>query len=99
MILFFQDLHLAIEMFIESLFDVVQKAARSAFSPIEAIKSLWGWFLYDIRSCPDSYGRSADSSSPTTMEEIEAEPEIIASFQHSLNTDARTCQDVITELG
>ncbi|KAI4319196.1 hypothetical protein MLD38_032826 [Melastoma candidum] len=85
-----EDLHLAVEVLIEALFDIVRKMAISLFSPVDAIRKLWSWFLpfNDGSSCSCNDitvpADSCDSDMP---------------LYHSLNTDARTCQDVITELG
>lgn len=99
-----QDLHLATEIFIESLFDGIHKAASYILSPLEAINSLWRWvFPSQGSSTGDAYGSSSlDVPGPTNIISAhDSTPsESKTSFQHTmLNTDARTCQDVITELG
>ncbi|KAI6675542.1 hypothetical protein NL676_003448 [Syzygium grande] len=91
-----EDLHLAIEIFIEALFDIVQKAARCLLSPLEVIAILWRWFFPCSTGSDDIRGSRSDASAP---ESEPAETENGTIFHHSLNTDARTCQDVITELG
>ncbi|KAA8542681.1 hypothetical protein F0562_023820 [Nyssa sinensis] len=67
-----EDLHLAIEIFIEAIFDVVHKAAHFLKHPFPLLPS--------------------GTADPTPTERN-------TSFHQSLNTDARTCQDVITEFG
>ncbi|XP_030521337.2 lipase 3-like isoform X1 [Rhodamnia argentea] len=91
-----EDLHLAIEIFIEALFEIVQKAACCLVSPVEVIAILWRWFFPCSTGNDDIRGSRSDASAPET-EPVETENR--TSFRHSLNTDARTCQDVITELG
>lgn len=94
-----EDLHLAIEIFIEAIFDVVHKAAHFILSPSEALGKLFGW-VYNGRTS-DNHGSVPEVSVTTaTLGENDPAPtERNTTFQQSLNTDARTCQDVITELG
>ncbi|KAL6281559.1 hypothetical protein ACE6H2_018440 [Prunus campanulata] len=96
-----EDLHLAIEIFIEAIFDVVHKAAHFILSPSEAFKTLSGWYSLSSSGAQDSHDSDSEVSVPTaTLGENDPAPkERNTSFQQSLNTDARTCQDVITELG
>ncbi|GFS32406.1 alpha/beta-Hydrolases superfamily protein [Actinidia rufa] len=95
-----EDLHLAFEIFIEGIFDIVHKAAHSVLSPSETFKALFGWFS-SHNSGPEDTARDFDATvSAATLGEDDPTPtETNASFHQSLNTDARTCQDVITELG
>ncbi|KAF9618266.1 hypothetical protein IFM89_000901 [Coptis chinensis] len=65
-----EDLQLAIEIFIEAIFDVVHKAAHFMLSPSEAFRALFRLFSSHDRQNKDIP-----------------------------NDNARTCQDVITELG
>ncbi|CAB4281251.1 unnamed protein product [Prunus armeniaca] len=96
-----EDLHLAIEIFIEAIFDVVHKAAHFILSPSVAFKTLSGWYSLSSSGTQDSHDSDSEVSVPTaTLGENDPAPkERNTSFQQSLNTDARTCQDVITELG
>ncbi|KAJ6796660.1 uncharacterized protein M6B38_201985 [Iris pallida] len=90
-----EDLHLAIEIFIESIFDNVHKATHFLLSPSEVCRKFFGWFSSDGNSSGD------EVTVPTaTLGDAEPTPtERQTRFHQSLNTDARTCQDVITELG
>lgn len=98
-----QDLHLATEIFIESSFDSIHKAAHYILSPLKSINLLWRWlFPFQGSSTGDADGSSLDVTVPASiLAEHDSTPsECRTSFQHTiLNTDARTCQDVITELG
>lgn len=92
----FQDLHLAIEIFIESAFDVVHKAAHSVLSPADTLRSIYHWFSSKGNSHKDM--PSEDFVPTSVLSDKDPTPsEKKTSF--NLNTDARTCQDVITELG
>lgn len=96
-----EDLHLAIEICIEAVFDVFHKAAGCLLSPFDTLKTLLRW-VFSHRSCTgDMRAGDLDTSVATaTLAENDPTPtERKTSFRHSLNTDARTCQDVITELG
>ncbi|XP_021648860.2 uncharacterized protein LOC110641453 isoform X2 [Hevea brasiliensis] len=95
-----EDLHLAIEIFIEAIFDFFHKAAHFLLSPSEVLRVPYRWFSSQSTGHEDSNGMS-DTSVPTaTLGENDPTPtERKTTFHQSLNTDARTCQDVITELG
>lgn len=86
-----QDLHLAIEISIEAIFDIVRKAAHFLLSPSKTFRALVRCYSH----------RGVEDSVPTaTLGDNDPTPtERSTTFHQSLNTDARTCQDVITELG
>ncbi|XP_020532360.1 lipase member N isoform X2 [Jatropha curcas] len=96
-----EDLHLAIEIFIEAIFDFFHKAAHLVLSPSEVLRVLYRWFSYQSSGNEDICNSISDESVPTATlgEDDPAITEKKTTFQQSLNTDARTCQDVITELG
>jgi hypothetical protein len=95
-----QDLHLAIEIFIEAVFDVVHKAAHFVLSPSDAFRTLFRLFSSNSNRGQYTHGSVSEASVPSaTLGDNDPAPtERNTSFQ-ALNTDARTCQDVITELG
>lgn len=96
-----EDLHLAIEVFIEVIFDFFHKAAHFLLSPSEVLKAICRWFLSWTSGNEDIHGGVSDASIPaaTLGEDDPAPTETKTTLHNSLNTDARTCQDVITELG
>lgn len=96
-----QDLHLASEIFIESVFDMVHKAAHFILSPLDAFRTLFRWFCSWSGCERDDDGIGSDVIVPTaTLGDDDPVPsERSYTFHQSLNTDARTCQDVISELG
>ena len=95
-----QDLHLAIEIFIEGIFDIVHKAAHSVLSPSETFKALFGWLSSHNSGPGDTAGDFDATVSTATLGDDDPTPtETNTTFHQSLNTDARTCRDVITELG
>ncbi|KAF5201630.1 Lipase member k [Thalictrum thalictroides] len=96
-----EDLHLAIEIFIEAVFDIFHKAAHCILSPLETSRVLFRWFSSDESKNMESPDDGLDASVPTaTLGENDPAPtERQTTFHQSLNTDARTCRDVITELG
>lgn len=88
-----EDLHLAIEVLIEVIFDIFHKAAHFLLSPSKVYRMLLG--------SSSSHDHEFDVPVPTSIL-ADADPaptERQTSFRRSLNTDARTCQDVITEFG
>ncbi|XP_022137231.1 lipase member N isoform X2 [Momordica charantia] len=96
-----EDLHLASEIFIESVFDMVHKAAHFILSPLDAFRTLFRWFCSWSGCERDDDGIGSDVIVPTaTLGDDDPVPsERSYTFHQSLNTDARTCQDVISELG
>jgi len=81
------------EIFIEAVFDVIHKSIHILFSPSEAFGTLFRMFSsHERRVLVDN-----DVVEDTTVYSAPADRN--TSFRSSLNTDARTCQDVITELG
>ncbi|KAJ4974592.1 hypothetical protein NE237_007766 [Protea cynaroides] len=95
-----EDLQLGMEIFIEAIFDVVHKAAHCVLSPSESFRKLSSWFSLrrSIKEVPVS---CSETSVPTaTLGENDPTPTAREThFRQAMNTDARTCQDVITELG
>lgn len=95
-----EDLHLGTEIVIEAIFDAVHKAAHFLLSPAEAFRVL------SRRAFPNRSELSSDDGTQdgetvltATLGENEPTPAERKTTFHPLNTDARTCQDVITELG
>ncbi|XP_057951337.1 uncharacterized protein LOC131146070 [Malania oleifera] len=95
-----EDLHLAVEIFIEAVFDFFHKAAHCLLSPSEAVQILSRWFSTSITDS-NIPSASSDACIPTaTLGENDPTPtERETTSRQTLNTDARTCQDVIRELG
>lgn len=91
-------------MFIESVFEMVQKVARFILSPTEAGNKVYSW-LYPTHGNGNGNDEGSDSDTeipiPTaTVGSKDPMPtKTHISFPNYLNTDSRTCQDVITELG
>ncbi|XP_059453172.1 uncharacterized protein LOC132183776 [Corylus avellana] len=96
-----EDLNLAIEIFIEAIFDVVHKVAHFILSPSAAFRKLLSWVSSYKGGTRENHGSVLEASVTTaTLGENDPAPtERNTTFHQSLNTDARTCQDVITELG
>lgn len=95
-----EDVHLATEICIEAVFDFFHKAAHLVLSPSEAFWILFRWFSSHESGIKQDHDGVEDSISTATIGGNDPTPtERKANFHQSLNTDARTCQDVITELG
>nr|GMC71831.1 triacylglycerol lipase 2 [Ipomoea batatas] len=96
-----EDLHLAIEIFIETVFEFFHKAAHCVFSPLDTLRKVIKWFSSnstDHGKIPND-GVAVSVATNTLSDNDPTPGERKTSFYHSLNTDARTCKDVITELG
>ncbi|KAL6007604.1 hypothetical protein ACLOJK_033103 [Asimina triloba] len=93
------DLQLSMEIFIEAVFDMVHKAANYLLSPSEAFCILFR----QLSSCFSRKQEGSDGEASVliaTLGDVDPSPnEKQIPFLQSSNTDARTCQDVITELG
>jgi hypothetical protein len=88
-------------MFIESVFETVQKVAHFILSPTEAGNKVYSW-LYPHESRDDE-GSDSDTEIPVPTATVGSANPIPTqrqiAFPHYLNTDSRTCEDVINELG
>ncbi|GLT44160.1 hypothetical protein SLA2020_180740 [Shorea laevis] len=96
-----EDLHLAIEIFIEAIFDKFHKAAHCLLSPSKVLKIVLRWFSSPRSGVKDVHPGVSDAS-VTTATFGSNDPTVKerkTTLYQSLNTDARTCQDVITEMG
>ncbi|CAN4086732.1 unnamed protein product [Withania somnifera] len=95
-----EDLHLAIEITIEAIFGFFHKAAHCLLSPIDTLKKVVKWFSSDNTGHEEIPAVDSGVSVPVdALSESDPTPREQKMGFHSLNTDARTCQDVITELG
>lgn len=95
-----EDLHLAIEITIEAIFGFFHMAAHCLLSPVDTLKKVVKWFSSDNSGHEDVPAVSSSASVPVdTLSESDPTPREQKMGFHSLNTDARTCRDVITELG
>ncbi|GMJ14913.1 hypothetical protein like AT1G73920 [Hibiscus trionum] len=96
-----EDLHLAIEIFIEAMFDMIRKTAHCVLSPSSAFRILAKWFAYASVGLKDDDDDILNASVPpaTVGDNDPAPSERNPTLHHALNTDARTCKDIITELG
>lgn len=95
-----EDLHLAIEIFIESIFDAVHKLAHCVLSPTDTLRRLLRWLSHNSDGLTDIPADCVGTHvSTTVLSDNDPTPAETTTFNNSLNTDARTCRDVITELG
>ena len=96
-----EDINLAMEIFIEAVFDIVRKAVYLILSPSEAFGKLIRLFSSHGRGVEYANNGVVNASiSTATLGENDPMPtERNANFRQSFSTDARTCQDVITEFG
>ncbi|KAF3571501.1 hypothetical protein F2Q69_00063127 [Brassica cretica] len=90
-----EDLQLGIEIFIDSIFDFFHKAAHLLLSPSEAFGIVLS--LFSSSSSPrGNYDYVLDDETPGDNDSSSPTERTATSLY---NTDTRTCQDVITELG
>ncbi|CDO98462.1 unnamed protein product [Coffea canephora] len=94
-----EDLHLAFEISIEAIFDIFHKAARCLLAPFDTLRGVIGWFYFQNTGSGDCVSQGGSVQTATLADNDPTPTERKTTFDHSLNTDARTCQDVITELG
>ena len=90
----FQDLQLVIQLSIERLFEIVRNYIYYCLSPFQTFKRLLRWlFLSDSNSVAD------DVVDTATLGDSNPAPQKQVKNGRTLNTDGRTCEDVITSLG
>ncbi|XP_068637207.1 uncharacterized protein [Aristolochia californica] len=93
-----EDLQLGMEIFIEAVFDIFRKGAHNLLSPWESCNSFYRWLF-----TPNSLNQETLDHvlvPKTSFGDVDPTPrERIVTSRHFLNTDGRTCQDVISELG
>ncbi|KAF3527095.1 hypothetical protein F2Q69_00050410, partial [Brassica cretica] len=97
-----EDLHLAIEICIEAIFDFFHRATHMILSPSEAFAKMSSWFSSRSNSRKDSHDDVLDDEPVQTATLGDTDPSLTerpTRLYSSMNTDTRTCQDVITELG
>ena len=90
---------MGIEICIETVFDGIHYATRFVLSPFESIRMLLRWFFSRSmgKPRPDEPGTSVCTA--TLADTNPAPKEKKTNLSSRLNTDARTCRDVITEQG
>eukprot|EP01018_Ginkgo_biloba_P026016 Gb_31536 [translate_table: standard] len=97
-----EDLQLVVEIIIEAAFDFVHKVLHYFLSPLETCRLVFRRLCMSQRvsKSNDSVGDKAVSVQTSILGNLDPTPTVQQTkFQQSLNTDARTCEDVITELG
>ncbi|KAJ0834134.1 putative triacylglycerol lipase [Helianthus annuus] len=87
-----EDMHFGMEIFIESIFEGIHKIAACVLSPVDSFRVLMRWSYVADDSTAYVTTATLAENSPTPIERK-------IRLNNSLNTDSRTCQDVITELG
>lgn len=91
-------MQLGIEIFIEAIFDIFHKCAHYLLSPLESCQRFYSW-LFRHNRVNDDQSLNVSVPAASLGDEDPTLRDSNCSFSHSMNTDARTCQDVITELG
>ncbi|VVA95209.1 unnamed protein product [Arabis nemorensis] len=97
-----EDLHLAIEICIEAIFDFFHKATHLLLSPSEAFAIMLSWFSSPSHNPKENQDHVSDDETVQTATLGDTDPSLKerpTRLYNSMNTDTRTCQDVITELG
>lgn len=98
-----EDLQLVIEIVIEVAFDIVRKALYFLLSPFETCRLAFKRIITSIKAFKSRVMSVHDNDvrvQTSTLNDWDPSSTIRQTkFQQSLNTDARTCEDVITELG
>ncbi|KAG0607690.1 hypothetical protein M758_8G047800 [Ceratodon purpureus] len=91
-----EDLQLVVELMIERVFEVVRYVIHHVLSPFKTFRELIHWaFFRDT-----SYNDDTETTNMATLGDSEPTPQKQKQVpQQPLNTDNRTCQDIITSLG
>jgi hypothetical protein len=90
-------LQILIELFIEQVFEVVRNGVHHLLSPFQTLKEVTLWVRFrDLAQ--DNMG--AEMVDTTILGSDEPVPQVkVQGHQQTLNTDSRTCGDIITSLG
>jgi hypothetical protein len=90
-------LQISIELFIERVFEVVRKGVHHLLSPFQTLKEVTLWVRFrDLAQ--DNIG--AEVVETNILGGDEPVPQVkVQGRQQTLNTDSRTCGDIITSLG
>jgi len=91
-----EDLQLVMELTIERVFDIVRYIIHHVISPFKTLREFIHWaFFRDT-----SYHDDTESTDMATLGDSDPVPQKQKQvLQQPLNTDNRTCQDIITSLG
>lgn len=91
-----EDLQLVVELLIERVFEVVRSLVHHVLSPFKTLREFLYWaFFRDT-----SYNDDTDLADMATLGNSDPDaPKQKQVPHHPLNTDNRTCQDIITSLG
>lgn len=92
-----QDVQLLVELAIERAFKVVRNIIYLTLSPFETLKLILWWFFLS-----DPTPKASDSEyveETSILEDSDPTHHKHMKRGQDLNTDGRTCQDVITNLG
>nr|GEV97300.1 AB-hydrolase lipase domain-containing protein [Tanacetum cinerariifolium] len=94
-----EDLHLGMEICIETVFDGIHKVTSCFLSPMNTLMTLLRWSSPGFMGDAHSDDPTAYVATATLREDDPTPTERKTRLNNSLNTDGRTCEDVITELG
>ncbi|GJT03400.1 AB-hydrolase lipase domain-containing protein [Tanacetum coccineum] len=94
-----EDLHLGMEICIETVFDGIHKVTSCFLSPMNTLRTLLRWSSPGFMGDAHSDDPTAYVATATLREDDPTPTERKTRLNNSLNTDGRTCEDVITELG
>jgi len=83
-----------VELLIERVFETVQTLIHYVLSPFNTLKLFISWLFFSHFKC-----ESDDLVDTSTLGDSNPAIQKQARRQQSLNTDGRTCEDVITALG
>ena len=93
-----EDLQILVELSIERIFDVVRRIIQICFSPLAILNLI---FFNRFKSTPsvgdDDYVVVGTTS--TTLGDSDPTPQKQVRRGQTLNTDGRTCEDIISSLG
>lgn len=89
------------ELAIERAFDVLRNIVCLVFSPFETLRLIFWWFFLSDPMRPKAGDLEyVEGASTVPSGDSDASPKPLKrGGQEYLNTDARTCQDIITSLG
>jgi hypothetical protein len=91
-----EDLQILVELSIERIFDGVRRFIQICFSPLAILNLIFNRFKSN-RSVDDEYDVVVGATS--TLGDSDPTPHKQVRRGQTLNTDGRTCEDIISSLG
>lgn len=93
-----EDLQILVELSIERIFEVVRRFIQICFSPLAILNLIFNKFKSN-RSVEDDDDNVVVTGTTSLLGDSDPTPHKQVRREQALNTDGRTCEDIISSLG